>query len=376
MNMQVRNHMWVWYLVAIACASLATDGLAQQISRRGITQLGPRTNYPRIPYRAPLVGAMSNPAVNRGNYGMNFGGNFNSGGPLSFDPGAFYSGMMNTPGQVIFVDPMSGAMTTDAMGMGMEGAFGMQDAGMMEGTTTSSPRPNIRPRINVSAPDAMQTSAVLQRLRQTSVERIAHIKEKPFTPTWYTTKTHITPVTTVQGSPWATSGWKEVQAWMSIAADPQRFDFRTDNRGLVLVYLNDALQGRAVDARVPMTTLADSAPTASSEGPTLSLGVFAAIPPTLKPATTLFQLVLDKNGLLTGASVDLNTGEATPLRGNIDLATQQAAWEIGDDVIGVGLANLTEDVARALAFRADGWTQPWILIRVQENQLASQPAKK
>lgn len=374
MNMQVRNHVWVWFLVVVACAGLATDGLAQQISRRGITQPGPRTNYPRIPYRSPLVGAMSNPAVNRGNYGGNFGGNFNSGGPLSFDPGAFYSGMASMPGQIIYVDPMSGAMMNDTMAM--EGAFGMQDAGMMEGTTTSSARPNFRPRINVSAPDAMQTSAVLQRLRQTSLERIAQITEKPFTPTWYSTKTHITPVTTVQGNPWATSGWKEVQAWTSIAADPQRYDFRTDNRGLVLVYLNDALQGRAVDARVPMTGLADSAPTESSEGPTLSLGVFAAVPPSLKPATTLFQLVLDKNGLLTGASVDLTSGEATPLRGNIDLATQQAAWEIGDDVIGVGLANLTEDVARALAFRADGWTQPWILIRVQEDQLTSQPAKK
>ena len=204
----------------------------------------------------------------------------------------------------------------------------------------------------------MQTSAVLQRLRQTSLERIAHITEKPFSPTWYTAKAHITPVTTVQGNPWATSGWKEVQAWVSIAAEPQRYDFRTDDRGLVLVYLNDSLQGRAVDERAPMTALAESAPAASSDGPTLSLGVFAAVPPSLKPATTLFQLVLDKNGLLTGTSVDLTNGEATPLRGSIDPETQRAAWQIGDDVIAVGLANLTEDVARALAFRADGWTQP------------------
>lgn len=374
MNTQVRNHVWVWFLVVIACAGSAADGLAQQVSRRGITQLGPRTNYPRIPYRSPLVGAMSNPAMNRGNYGMNFGGNFNSGGPLSFDPGAFYSGMMNTPGQIIYVDPMSGAMMNDAMAM--EGAFGMPDTGMMEGTSNGTTRRNIRPRINVSAPDAMQTSAVLQRLRQSSLERIAQITEKPFSATWYTSQAHLTPVTTVQSNPWATSGWKEVQAWTALTADPQRYDFRTDDRGLVLVYLNDTLQGRAVDERAPMTALADSAPAASSDGPALSLGVFAAVPPSLKPATTLFQLALDKSGLLTGVAVDLTSGEATPLRGNIDLSTQQAAWRIGDDVIEVGLANLTEDVARSLAFRADGWTQPWILIRVQEDQLTSQPAKK
>ena len=259
MNIRVRNHAWMGLLVAICLASTLAETSAQQVSRRGITQLGPRTNYPRIPYRAPLVGAMSNPSVNRGNFGGDFGGNYNSGGPLSFDPGAFYSGFANTPGQVIYVDPTSGAMMSEAMAM--EAGFGMQDAAMMEGTTTSGSRPNIRPRINVSTPDAMQTSAVLQRLRQTSLERIALITEKPFSPTWYAAKAHITPVTTVQGNPWATSGWKEVQAWVSIAAEPQRYDFRADDRGLVLVYLNDALQGRAVDERAPMTALAESAPT-------------------------------------------------------------------------------------------------------------------
>ncbi len=162
----------------------------------------------------------------------------------------------------------------------------------------------------------------------------------------------------------------------AITADPQRFDFRTDDRGLVLVYLNDTLQGRAVDERAVTTALARSAPAAASEGPALSLGVFAAVAPSLKPATTLFQLALDKNGLVTGVSVDLTSGEATPLRGAVDPSTQRAAWQIGDDVIGAGLANLTEDVARALVFRADGWTQPWILMRIQEDQLTSSPATK
>ena len=167
------------------------------------------------------------------NFGGNFrGGNFNSGGPLSFDPGAFYSGFANTPGQVIFVDPTSGAMMSE--GMAMEAGFGMQDAAMMEGSTcSSSTRRNIRPRINVSAPDAMQTSAVLQRLRQTSLERIAHITEKPFSPTWYTAKAHITPITTVQGNPWATSGWKEVQAWVLDRgrATTLRFPYRRSRTG-------------------------------------------------------------------------------------------------------------------------------------------------
>ena len=36
-------------------------------------------------------------------------------------------------------------------------------------------------------------------------------------------------------------------------------------------------------------------------------------------------------------------------------------------MVETGLKNLTEDVARALVFREDGWTQPWILMRIPES---------
>jgi hypothetical protein len=74
--------------------------------------------------------------------------------------------------------------------------------------------------------------------------------------------------------------------------------------------------------------------------------------------------------------VDLASSEVRPLHGAVDTASQRAAWRAGDDVMAVGLANLTEEVSRALIFRADGWTQPWILMRIDESLLAASPATK
>lgn len=371
MNMRTAQHTCVWLFVTVIIACWVAEASAQQIDRRGINSIGPRTSYPRIPYRAPLTGMPNN----RGNYGGNLGGSYNSGGPLSFDLGAFMSGYATTPGQVIYyVDPTSGTIMNE--GAAMDAGYGMEGLGMQEGTSTSGPRPNIRPRINVSAPDAMQTSAVLQRMRQLAIERILKSPERPFSAEWFTAKANVKTIPTVQNSAWATSNWKDVQGWSAITAEPLRFDYRTDSRGLISIYCNETTQGRAVDARDTATQLASSAPPAASEAPGLSLGVFAAVPPTLKPATTLFHLVLDKNGLVSGISVDLASGDATPLRGTADAASQRVAWQVDDDVVEAGLANLTEDVARALVFRANGWTQSWILMRIQENQLVPTPPAK
>jgi hypothetical protein len=58
----------------------------------------------------------------------------------------------------------------------------------------------------------------------------------------------------------------------------------------------------------------------------------------------------------------------TLVQGAVDLSSQRVAWQVEKDYAEAGLKNLTEDVSRFILFRADGWTQPWILIRVVEKQ--------
>ena len=51
------------------------------------------------------------------------------------------------------------------------------------------------------------------------------------------------------------------------------------------------------------------------------------------------------------------------------------AWHVEGTVWETGLKNLTQDAARMLVFRQDGWTQTWILMRLGE-QLVTAEAEK
>ncbi len=118
--------------------------------------------------------------------------------------------------------------------------------------------------------------------------------------------------------------------------------------------------------------LATTALSPVDESPGLSLGVFAAVPPVDQPVTSLLHLVAEASGSISGYQYDFSNDSVQPLKGAIDRSSQRAAWQVGNDFAEVGLKNLTEDVARSLLFRSDGWTQAWILMRLPESPVISQ----
>jgi hypothetical protein len=136
--------------------------------------------------------------------------------------------------------------------------------------------------------------------------------------------------------------------------------------GLIYVYRDESRQERAVDVRGRAIELAKSAASETSEKPAVSLGIFAAIPPVDEPVKSLMQIAISDSGALSGYQYEFATDSMKPMRGAVDLQSQRVAWQVGDDFFETGLKNLTEDVTRSLLFRADGWTQPWILMRIRE----------
>jgi hypothetical protein len=57
------------------------------------------------------------------------------------------------------------------------------------------------------------------------------------------------------------------------------------------------------------------------------------------------------------------------MEGMVDEKTQRAAWTVVDKkypIMETGLYNLTEDEAPALIHFADGQTQQWLLVRLQD----------
>jgi hypothetical protein len=62
----------------------------------------------------------------------------------------------------------------------------------------------------------------------------------------------------------------------------------------------------------------------------------------------------------------------------VDRETQRAAWtEVGQTrpIMETGIGNLTQDTTPTLVHFADGTTQQWLLVRLEEPKVASAPAQ-
>lgn len=106
----------------------------------------------------------------------------------------------------------------------------------------------------------------------------------------------------------------------------------------------------------------------------MSLGVFALTQDgeASGAAPTLFmQLVLSKQGIISGTFENSTTGESQTVEGMIDQESQRAAWGVVDKewpIMESGISNLTQETAPALIHFADGQTQQWLLVRLEEPQ--------
>jgi hypothetical protein len=63
------------------------------------------------------------------------------------------------------------------------------------------------------------------------------------------------------------------------------------------------------------------------------------------------------------------------VQGTIDQESQRAAWGIADKgwpIMETGLYNLTKDDASALLHFADGQTQQWLMVRLEEPENTEQ----
>jgi uncharacterized protein (TIGR03000 family) len=100
-----------------------------------------------------------------------------------------------------------------------------------------------------------------------------------------------------------------------------------------------------------------------------SLGVFALVQGDEKTANTIFQLAVNKAGIIRGTYYDGLTDTTKDVFGSVDKKTQRAAWTIGKDnktVFETGFYNLTKDETPVLVHVGKDKTQQWMLVRMAE----------
>ena len=138
------------------------------------------------------------------------------------------------------------------------------------------------------------------------------------------------------------------------------------------VYYGDEAVASSEEYAQQARTLATSATEPADDVEWLPLGVFAITQDgqaSGPPPTIFLQLAVDKQGILAGTVTNTETNVVQPIEGAVDQETQRSAWVVeGQDwpIMETGLANLTKDEAPALLHFADGQTQQWLLVRVEE----------
>ena len=106
----------------------------------------------------------------------------------------------------------------------------------------------------------------------------------------------------------------------------------------------------------------------------MPLGVFALTPDgqSSGPPPTLFlQLVISKQGIISGTLHDSKSNSTQTIEGMVDKESQRTAWNVVGKprpIMETGIYNLTQDTSPALVHFADGTTQQVLMVRLEDPQ--------
>jgi hypothetical protein len=113
------------------------------------------------------------------------------------------------------------------------------------------------------------------------------------------------------------------------------------------------------------------------------LGVWALTQEEKGDAFMFLQLSVNKAGAISGAYANVLSGEKEPVVGQIDKATQRAAFHIGNTqgtgntnqqtVIEAGAYKLTQDVASCFVRFGAGQAQTWLMVRLPAPTMPTVP---
>lgn len=174
------------------------------------------------------------------------------------------------------------------------------------------------------------------------------------------------------GAAWAAATYASVASFCAYPAVPIDYDYGStvvyENNN---VYVNGEQTATAEQYAQQATTLADQGQQANAptDAEWKALGVFALVQGDDKSSNNIFQIALNKDGIIRGNYYDGLMDTTTPIFGSVDSKSQRAAWTIGkknDRVFEAGVYNLTQSEAPVLVHIGTDRTQQMLLVRVQQ----------
>ena len=145
------------------------------------------------------------------------------------------------------------------------------------------------------------------------------------------------------------------------------------------VYYGDQPVASTEEYAQQAEAIATSAPQASPEqSEWMPLGVFALTPDgqaTGPEPSLILQLAISKQGVVGGTLHNAATDATQTIEGMADKTTQRVAWGVKGKtrpIMETGISNLTQDTSPALVHFADGQTQQWLMVRLEDPEAPKQ----
>jgi hypothetical protein len=181
---------------------------------------------------------------------------------------------------------------------------------------------------------------------------------------------------------WTTATWADTAAWIGCAPQYYGYNYGTDiNYQDGEVYYGGQNAGTSQQYYQEAAELANGgAANPPDNAQWLTLGVFGLMPEGSKTPDMIFQLAIDKQGVIRGNYYDQVTQTNRPVTGQVDKKNQRVAWSVGNGtgsngkgiVVETGLYNLTQDDSTALVHFGAAKTQQEVLVRMKQPEQESE----
>lgn len=177
----------------------------------------------------------------------------------------------------------------------------------------------------------------------------------------------------VTAGAWGWASWPLLGGWFGYAgAAPYYYNYG-DN--VVYdggnVYYDGQMTASADEYYDQASALAGVGATAAPDDKNwLSLGVFSFVKTGEQQPSLVFQLAVNKAGVIRGNCLKPDQQFVGVVQGAVDKETQRVAWTVGNDqktVYETGLYNLTQDEAPALVHDGKEKSDQWLMVRIKQS---------
>lgn len=215
--------------------------------------------------------------------------------------------------------------------------------------------------------------------RHANIVRREMIAEAAFGPSWYDDYAGAWIASNIVADLWTPAAWTTVNNWFNTSWLAVGYNYGNeityDNGNVNLYGVPIATAAEYFNSAAALAAKGKPAPPANVAW--LPLGVFGAVRGGEKTTNMMFQLAVDKAGVIRGNYFNIADKNAQQIEGAVDKKTQRVTWIVEDRaniIFDTGLYNLTKDEFTVLVHFGKDKAEQWTLVRVKHT--SGQPAQK